>query len=93
MPKSANPYLQRLSALLNQRLSGILRSESNQVRVLERASKVLQTHFNLVVAYSERKLALPLKLSAKQKTALINGNVARALKDFEKIWNDRQNNK
>ena len=90
MPKSASPYLARLSNLLKQRLSGILRNESNQVRALERASKVLQTHFNLVVAYSERKLALPLKLSAKQKTALINGNVARTLKDFEKILNDKK---
>jgi hypothetical protein len=89
MPKSASPYLQRLSALLNQRLSNILRSESNWARALERASKVLQIHFNLVVAYSQRKLALPLKLSQKQKTSLIDANVVRALKDFEKILNDK----
>jgi hypothetical protein len=88
MPKSASPYLQRLSNLLNQRLAGILRTETNKRFALERASKVLQIHFNLVVAYSQRRLALPLKLSPKQRAALVEGNVARALTDFMKVWND-----
>ena len=90
MPKTANPYLQRLSTLLNQRLKGILRSETNKRFALWKAKVAFQTYFDLLVGYSQLKLALPLKLSAKQKTALINGNVARALKDFEKILNDKK---
>lgn len=90
MPRSASPYLQRLSAILNRKLQGILRSERDKARALEKASVVFQAHFGLVIDYAQRRLPRNLtKLSPNERDEAINKHVTQALKDFEKILDDR----
>jgi hypothetical protein len=89
MLKSVSPHLTWLSTVLNRRLAGILRTESNKKTALLKAEPVFRSFFRLTVEHSQRKLNLKVKLTAQEKTRLIDGQVADALKDFEKIYDDR----
>ena len=90
MPKQASPYLQRLSALLNQRLGNIARAECNKQAALRKAKEALTKHFLLVVAYTERKVRLPMKLTTSEISEFVEAQVADALTDFGKILDDRR---
>jgi len=90
MPKTAAPYLSRLHNLLNQKLGNIARTEHNKTMALQKAKQALTSHFMLVVAYTERKVRLHIKLSSAEKTVLIKTHVADALTDFGKILDDRR---
>ena len=90
MPKTAAPYLSRLHNLLKQKLGNIARTEHNKTVALQKAKQALTSHFMLVVAYTERKVRLHIKLSSAEKTVLIKTHVADALTDFGKILDDRR---
>lgn len=90
MPKTAAPYLSRLHNLLKQKLGNIARTEHNKTMALQKAKQALTSHFMLVVAYTERKVRLHIKLSSAEKTVLIKTHVADALTDFGKILDDRR---
>jgi hypothetical protein len=90
MPKQASPYLSRLHNLLKQKLGNIARAECNKQAALRKAKEALTKHFLLVVAYTERKVRLHIKLSSAEKTVLIKTHVADALTDFGKILDDRR---
>ena len=90
MPKTAASYLSTLRNRLNQRLGNIARAERNKQAALRKAKEALTKHFLLVVAYTERKVRLHIKLSSAEKTVLIKTHVADALTDFGKILDDRR---
>ena len=90
MPKTTSPYLSRLHNLLKQKLGNITRTEHNKTVALQKAKQALTSHFMLVVAYTERKVRLPMKLTTSEISEFVEAQVADALTDFGKILDDRR---